>query len=386
MLMIAAAGMGLSIDAYLNSWVKVEYVFSAISCIVWLVIALLILYSFRGIRTERRKADFTDVLIAGLFAYLGITQMLSWIVTPVLSVAARLSTSPVVVFLCFTGMFAVIMHDRLALRISSLAMVIFMAVGRFTFHILNGAPPISSWNLFEMRFAAELLIPVAACALSFIRKSDSDRNGALFSVITKPFFTDELDKPEMTLKNARIAQLVMCGVALILFISIEYWGGMTVLNVILVVPVMIGFAGERNNKRLLILPFAMKIGGALADYLNSYIRPMYLVIVAIDILAIAAAIAGKRKLFSMIMMSEMSYYMFFMLRSCCAQVARDSTIYFDTIAVYTMKILICMSLLFFAYGKEWSNATIIDGIRDMVSFIRGEETEDERIMVVKRHI
>ena len=37
MLMIAAAGMGLSIDAYLNSWVKVEYVFSAISCIVWLI-------------------------------------------------------------------------------------------------------------------------------------------------------------------------------------------------------------------------------------------------------------------------------------------------------------------------------------------------------------
>ena len=377
--MTVAAGIWISVEVYHASDDIYGYAGACLYGGIWLGTGALLLAGWTRFRSEKRFNEYIDVITVGTIAVFASLQIIAWSAWPFLACSARLSTSPAVVLLCFALMIAVLAGDRLIAGILSVVMIILMAAGRFTFDVLGGAPEISGWNIYEMRCVGELLMLVLVCCLCMIHDLSGDPDGCFLRRSLAPFLTDDFDAPGFSLRGIRIFQILLCITALVLMVFGGFRGGLDMINTLISIPMMIGIAGDRNNKNLILVPVLLKLVTDLREisFLNS--REWFVVFIAVDLAAVLLVLFGKRKVFSAVMIVQIILITADMLLYSCCTVDRRSMFYFKDISMFGAELMLYTCFLLFAFGRRWSRTSVIYIFRCLLSL--EDHPDDDRIVV-----
>lgn len=321
------------------------------------------------------KGINTDHLITALLAGVAVAHVISWRLFPALAVTGRLSTSPIVVLLCCIGIASVHERDwRMAKRVSLIAVPV-LASGRFTFHILGGAPPMAGLNLFEARCIAELLVLVFISVLC-MRHPSEGRDGRMKGIILLGFLTDVLDTPDRPLGRIKDLQLLFSAVALGLWIYGGCRGGWSMLCAILMIPLFLMLMGDLNNKNLIGALLVLKAIADLGATVLLHDQNMFIVFITLDVLAAALALLGKRESYSMTLMMQLMAVTMNLLIVCCSIVDRNSPYFLREAAMWGSEVLIYMSLLLLGFGRHWDNHPISSSMQWMLII---EDDPDEAL-------
>lgn len=366
--MIACAGICISAAAWIAASEKYEYTGAAISGAAWLAITGLIVHADLNYKEWQEYIRFTDWLTAFLMTIFASLQILSWVLQPNLCVTGRLSTAPAVIVLCLTGTAAVIKQDYTAAKRLSALSVPVLAAGRFTFSILGGAPDITGWTVFEARCISELLVLVMIFTLCMMHSPEDGWNGMLTASIFMPLLTDVYDHNRYSLHRVRSAQTALCAASLAFMIYGGFYGGILMIDTIILVPLLMLISGGRNNHYLVTLPLILKTITDLGSSSFLHRQDLFIIYIVLDVLALSLAVYGLREYYSIVVMISVCMIASAMLLTACGTVDRSSPWFFREMAAYGAELTLYISFLLYGYGKSWSGSslrTVMDWLLDV---------------------
>lgn len=324
---------------------------------------------------KRSGAKNTDTLIAVLFAAFAAAHVISWLRIPWLAVTGRLSTSPVVVALCCAGFAAARVRDWRLARFVSLAAVTVLAAGRFTFHILGGAPPFTGMNLFEVRCISELLVLILIAALCLRHPLDKTGRRVLYTALLG-FLSDAYDTPSFPLRKVRAAELLLCGMTIGFWFTSGNYGGILMLNAGLLVLWAMMVSGERNNGNVAGIIMIMKTIADLNEPSYLFTRELFVMIIIFDCAATILAFLGRREDFSLVLIIQLMMVLASFILFCCITVDRDSPYFVNSAAAWGCEWTLYMNFLLLGFGLGWSRDSLGAVLHSMFEW-EDEQPDDD---------
>lgn len=346
----------LGIIAEVIATEEYERIGALISIITWLAIGAGILKALSiGEGVTKRRDDRIELLVLIMLSMIAIMEILSWISTPNLFVTARLSTSPIVITLCMLAALMLLYEDIHTAIVITMFIVPVMAAGRFTFHIMGGAPSIESWSVFELRCITELLIPFVALVLLMSLEKWTVKRKHFIKEIFDYFVYQTKIPGENASAMIRKTQIMLCALAFIFSVYSMNIGGYLYLNVLFGVPAIV-FVTDRSISRYLIsLLIVTKLIYDFCEKSFLSDTSLYWLLIAFESMALLFSLTGNKGGFSLSMMGELTVLISMLVYYSCCSVARNTNLFYWTISMYGSEIAICLSYLLFAVGQEWTN-------------------------------
>lgn len=343
----------------------------------WLLLGIILL-TIIGLRKSNVLATLCDIktIIIVQLTTLVIGEFLSWTMFPNLLVTARLSTAPLAAFLCAIALGTILFNEYSSSRIVIAILIPIMIFGRFSFHVLGGAPPVVGITVYEIRCMSELLIPITTLTLlSSFECSERD----LLRIRARYTNAVCIEKGEYIVRHIELTkglQIILCTLSLIFSIYSFQIGDYLLLIVLLVVPLIIIVSGKRTDKYL--VSFAVLIKLVYDFSAGSFVKESYFFIlyIAMDILALALALLGYQAAYYLINKIQIISLILELVLYSCSTVARDNYVFYRTVSIYTSEILLYESYALFSVWGKWASSDPVHFFKSIINTEINEASEE----------